>query len=389
MKAYEQVEAYMQEIGLKYIKNSNDFIAGLTYRTDKNYALKVAQELNARGTGQVTSNSVFYKMKNESLTASIYISAAFDGGLFRHLGNLIIDSKELFDGKTIIDMGCDCGIVTCFIAKMYPSCRVTGVDINSSAVENGKQLAEKLSLDNVDFVCADVNDYHADDKADTICSFRGLLDICFEKTSSLPFFGEMERRENMYCQAFSGYAQAISDNLKNDGFVLSVERYTADYGWLGWMKALSACGINMNAEKCMLMRASDINSVKEYSVTLAQKSAGCSPMAAFNAVLSRDFKSGTGYEGGMAEFALYSDADGDIDIYDIFDGDKIVHQFACAKAESGKLMYYDANSTKKKIKYMNPKKKDALDKMLRDNLSVYSDEKYKIEHLTVGSAIKE
>ena len=29
MKTYEQVDNYMQEIGLKYVKSSNEFIAGL------------------------------------------------------------------------------------------------------------------------------------------------------------------------------------------------------------------------------------------------------------------------------------------------------------------------------------------------------------------------
>lgn len=383
MKVYEQVESYMQKVGLKYIKNSNEFIAGLAYRTDKNYATKVATELNARGTGYSSGNAVFYKMKNESLEASIYISAAFDGGLFRHLGNLIIDNPELFKGR-IIDMGCDCGIVTCFIAQMYPQCKITGVDINESAVENARRLAEKLEISNVDFVCADVYEYRAEEKADTVCSFRGLLDICYAKTSSLPFFGEREKRENMYCEAFTDFAKSVSENLNEKGNVLSVERYTADYGWLGWMLALENQGISTVPEKCMEMRASDISSVKDYSVTFACKSDGAKASETINAVLSRNFKSGTGYDGYMAEFALYYDADENIEFYDIFDGEKIIHQFACAKSKNGKYMYYDANANKKKIKYINVKKKENADKNLEDNLSLYSDEKYKIDKYFVN-----
>ncbi|MGN1329402.1 MAG: methyltransferase domain-containing protein [Eubacterium sp.] len=378
MKVYEQVETYMQKIGLKYIKNSNEFIAGLAYRTDKNYATKVATELNARGTGQSAGNAVFYKMKNESLEASIYISAAFDGGLFRHLGNMIIDNPELFSGR-VIDMGCDCGIVTCFIAKMYPECKITGVDINESAVENARKLAQRLELSNVDFVCSDVYEYKAEEKADTICSFRGLLDICYAKTTSLPFFGERTKRENMYCEAFSDFAKAMSDNLNDNGKVISVERYTADYGWLGWMLALQENGIYTVSEKCMEMRASDISSVKDYSVTFAQKSEGDKAVDTLNSVLSKSFKSGIGYDGYMAEFTLYYDADGEIEFFDAFDGKKIIHQFARAKSKNGKYMYYDANSNKKKIKYVNEKKKENADKNLTDNLSLYNNDKYKID----------
>lgn len=117
MKTYEQVDNYMQEIGLKYVKSSNEFIAGLAVRTNKDYTQKVAAELNSRAKHSNSSNMVFYKIKNETFDGSIYISAAFDGGLFRHLGNLIIDYTELFDSKQILDLACDCGIVTCFIAK--------------------------------------------------------------------------------------------------------------------------------------------------------------------------------------------------------------------------------------------------------------------------------
>lgn len=177
MKTYEQVDTYMQQIGLKYVKSSNEFVAGLAIRTNKDYTQKVAAELNSRAQHSNSSNMVFYKIKNETFDGSIYISAAFDGGLFRHLGNLIIDNSELFDGKEAVDFACDCGIVTCFIAKMYPNCHITGVDVNSSAIENANILKDKLGLDNVDFVCSDVFEYNNEKKADTAVTFRALLDV--------------------------------------------------------------------------------------------------------------------------------------------------------------------------------------------------------------------
>ncbi len=95
MIAYEQVEQYMKEVGLKYIKTPNDFITGLAIKTDKQYAQDMAYELNSRGEGAPVDNSHFYELKNRSLDGSIYVSAAFDGGVFRHIGNLTIDNAEL------------------------------------------------------------------------------------------------------------------------------------------------------------------------------------------------------------------------------------------------------------------------------------------------------
>lgn len=378
MKTYEQVDAYMQNVGLKYIKSTNEFIAGLAVRTDKNYAMKIAEELNSRANRQNSSNMVFYKMKNESLAASIYISAAFDGGLFRHLGNLIIDKPELFGGR-VIDMACDCGIVTCFIAQQYPECRITGVDVNSSAIENAKQLAEKLGLGNVDFVCSDVFEYEPEEKADTVTSFRGLLDVTLADTKDLSFFGERDWREKQYAAAFSKYAKVIADILKEDGKVLSVERYTADYGWLGWMLALEEQGVFSIPQECSQMRASDLSSVKDYTITLAKQGKSGEPaLESYESVLIKDFKSGAGYDGAMAEFALYTDSDGEISFYDVYKNDKIIHQFACAIAKSGKVMYYEASGNKKKIKYVNAKKKDSMDKELAQKLKLYNIDEFSV-----------
>lgn len=385
MKTYEQVDSYMQEVGLKYIKSTNDFLTGLAIRTNKDYTQKIAQELNSRASRQNSSNSYFYQIKNEHFDGSIFVSAAFDGGVFRHIGNLILDNPEIFKGK-VVDFACDCGIVTCFIAKMYPDCHVVGIDINQLAVDNAIKLAEKLKLNNVEFICSDVYDVKLKEKADTLTSFRGLLDVCMKNTSGLPFFGERKWREEQYKNAFLDYAEVMKANLNEGGYVLCVERYTAEYGWQGWLEALKEKGINAVTDKCELMRASDISSVKEYSVSLLQyNNSESSPVSVIDDVLSKGFKSSTGYEGYMAEYALYNDTDGDINFYDVFNNetDKIIHQFAISKAKSGKIITYEASANKKKIKYLNPKKKDVAQKSITDKLDVYNDDKFTVNQYSI------
>lgn len=209
-------------------------------------------------------------------------------------------------------------------------------------------------------------------------TFRALLDVCMAKTKELPFFGERMWRENQYKDAFADFVNVINNNIKPDGKVLSVERYTADYGWLGYMMALEDKGIHINTDKSAVMRASDISSVKEYSVTFAGFNESDSAENAFDTVLSREFKAGQGYEGEMAEFALYYDSEGDINFVDIYKDDKLLHQFATAQSKKGKLISYEASGNRKKIKYLNAKKRDALEKQLADNLLLYDEKIYKI-----------
>lgn len=383
MKVYEQVEEYMNKVGLKYIKNTQDFVSGLAYRTkDKQYTNDVVKHLNSRAEGRLIDNDEFYKLKNYSLDASVYISAAFDGGVFRHIGNMIMDCSEMFSGKAL-DLGCDCGIVTCFVALCYPDVQFTGVDKNPDAIENAKRLAEKLGVNNAEFVCCDVYDFHGESPFDLVTSFRCLLDVAYDKAHYLPFIGLRSERENNYKEAFSDYAGVIADNLKDGGNLISVERYTADYGWLGWLSALEEKGIYAS-DGCELMKAQDISSVKEYSVTYAKKEkAQVSALDVFNSVLSKDFKSGAGLAGGMAEFALYYDADGEIEFTDVYKKDRIIHQFAFATSKSGKRMYYDAGADSKKLKYYNEKKEQSIRKDFDKKLSMFDKNTYNIKNYSL------
>lgn len=383
MKVYEQVEKYMNEVGLKYIKNANDFISGIAYRTkDREYTTDIMATLNSRAEGAPTDNTKFYELKNKYFEASLYISAAFDSGLFRHVGNMIMDNTDMFKGS-VLDMACDCGITTCFMARCYPDCHFVGIDVNPLAIENAKKLAEKVNVSNVEFICANAYEMDLEKKFDTVTSFRVLLDIADDYAHHLPFVGLRKDRENDYKEAFSKYAKVISNHLADGGYVFSVERYTAEYGWLGWMDALRDEGV-CAIDGCDLMRAQDISSTKEYSVTYAKKEASDkTSLDIFNDALSKQFKSGTGYEGGMAEFALYYDADGEIEFTDVYKKKRIIHQYAFATAKNGKRMYFDAGANKRKIKYYNAKKEEQMQKDFDKKLSLYSDDLYSIKKYTV------
>lgn len=381
MQTYEQVDNYMQALDLKYYKNTNDFLANLMMKTDKGYVKELADTLNSRAQGQNSDNDYFYRLKNKSLDGSLCVSAAFDSGLFRHLGNMIIDSTEYFHG-TVLDVGCDCGLVTCFIAQQYPNCHVVGVDKNELAVNNAKALAEKLGLGNVEFVTADIYDFELDEKASVVTSFRGLLDIAQKQTSGVSVIGERSEREKAYQQAFLPLATAISNNLTDDGSVISVERYTALYGWLGWMQALAEAGISPVLNECARMVAQDISSKKEYSVSFAQKSSNSTPLEAYNRVMEKNFKSGAGVTGAEAEFALYFDSN-EIEFIDVEKSGKLLHQFAKAESKNGKFMFYEADLDDRKLKYCNEKKSQKAQEDFDRKLAMYNKSDFEIKKYTV------
>ena len=130
------------------------------------------------------------------------------------------------------------------------------------------------------------------------------------------------------------------------------------------------------------MQAQDLSSTKEYSVTFAGRQYGDSPLDTFNAVMSRSFKSGAGYSGGMAEFALYYDSEGEIEFTDVIKGRRTIHQYAFATAKSGKRIYFDAANNNRKIKYYNEKKEDKMRSDFEAKLKLYDTETYTINTYT-------
>lgn len=381
MQTYEQVDNYMRALDLKYYKNTNDFLANLMMKTDKNYVKELAETLNSRAQGQNSDNTYFYKLKNKSLDGSLCVSAAFDSGLFRHLGNMIIDEAQYFNG-TVLDIGCDCGMVTCFIAQQYPDCRVVGVDCNELAVNNARGLAQRLGLNNVEFAVADIYDYTLDTKADVVTSFRGLLDIAQRQTSGVSVIGERGARENAYQAAFSPLAKSISNNIADNGIIISIERYTAMYGWLGWMQALAEQNICPIVDKCDKMVAQDISSAKNYSVTFAQKNLTSTPLEAYSNVMVKSFKSGAGCTDADAEFALCYDSD-EVDYTDVYKGEKLIHQFAHALSKGGKQMFYEADLDYRKLKYCNEKKSIRAQEDFDRKLAMYNPEEFTVKKYKV------
>lgn len=373
MEIYPEVEQYMKTAKMKYIKNSQQFMTGLASATDKKYAYEVGNQLNARAKGEPVSNDAFYKLKNKSLNGSLFISAAFDSGVFRHIGNLIIDKKDLFNGN-VLDMCCDCGIVTCFMAKMYPNCHFVGIDKNQLAINNAVEFAQKQKLENVEFKCMDVEDAPALGKFNLITSFRCLLDVTDKKTKKLPKFGEFEYVEKLYQQAFSDYSSQISSCLNENGSLISVERYGASYGWLGWLNALNANGLCFDENDCTIMFAKDISSLKEYSVTVCSKNANdLTPKDIYNNAMMKKYHPGKPADGANARFALYQQAVGEIRFTNIYKEDKLIHCFAFAKADGDKNMYFDACADSQKLKFYNDKKAESVNNEYKRTLKLFED----------------
>lgn len=70
----------------------------------------------------------------------------------------------------IVDQACGTGILTFKIARRFPSCRVTGVELRDEYLNIAKDKARALKLGNVDFVLGKAEDVRVDGSVDCITS---------------------------------------------------------------------------------------------------------------------------------------------------------------------------------------------------------------------------
>ena len=87
----------------------------------------------------------FYEMKNESLDKALLFNGGYQADNYRQVCNWIVDNHDVF-GKEILDAGCECGIMSCFLGMAFPESHITAVDRSPNAIRAAKELAERLEM---------------------------------------------------------------------------------------------------------------------------------------------------------------------------------------------------------------------------------------------------
>ena len=150
---------YVRELSMQTFRSSSSAYNHIESKIGRAKTVELVNWFDRRTRSNLATENAFYSYKNSDLTTSMLASEAFDTDYIRRMCNWIEENRELF-GETILDVGCDCGILTCYLAKTFPESQVVGIDRNENAVLRAQELAEKLNVTNVRFEQADLFDYH-------------------------------------------------------------------------------------------------------------------------------------------------------------------------------------------------------------------------------------
>ena len=233
---------YVQKLGFRVARNSRAAQSVLEKKVGKDKARECSEWLGRRaerlGDGDIQAELDFYAFKNGSLPLSLAISEIFDADYIRKICSWLADNEEYL-GNRILDVGCDNGIITCFIAQLCPEAKVTGIDRCEESITSARLLAEQLNLRNVDFVCDSIGKYPVKD-FDTVIALRISQENIKEPVINA--YNSFYNISTEYKNAFFQHSKSLTGHLHGEGVLITGHMVEPNYYYFGQMLCFADMG---------------------------------------------------------------------------------------------------------------------------------------------------
>jgi 2-polyprenyl-3-methyl-5-hydroxy-6-metoxy-1,4-benzoquinol methylase len=147
-------------------------------------------------------------------------------------------------GKTVLEIGCDNGILLCLLASLHQEAHFVGIDLCSEAISVARERAAELGLSDIHF-CVQSIDQDQSGKYDVI-----LASIVFHEILAEGFLGERSGLMTPPTGTFSiedadsawraaspcvPELRSIASRLNQDATLISVDRWRTDIEILRWV----------------------------------------------------------------------------------------------------------------------------------------------------------
>lgn len=254
---------YLKDIGFKRIRGKY----GLYDRWVELYGKEKTMELfNIReklGDGTLE----FYEFKNSDPVLSQSISEAYDSEIIRSACNYIVENKDYF-GKTILEVGCESGYMTGFLAKTFPDSKIISIDRSTAAASITKQRLKSMNISNVDVINCSLDEI--EEKFDTVFCMRTIQENIDH--SKAPFEGEMFMYQCCkYSELCENYTDLLISHIKDDGNLVVFERVNHDPLMCGWLLQLNNCNFGISYETYKEFKCEEAGDLSTFQAFICQK----------------------------------------------------------------------------------------------------------------------
>lgn len=184
----------------------------------------------------ISESKPIYSLKNKNLDISIAISSIFNYKYYFNFMEYVFKNDDAL-GNKILDIGCDSGILTCYLALKFPNKQIVGVDKCEEGISCANELADKFNLKNIRFICAEIGEIN--EKFDTVISSRTFNENNTKVFGNRFFLLDYTSQKKLAIDVNTAYSKNISELVDDNGCFISVERIGMNALLLGWMYALN------------------------------------------------------------------------------------------------------------------------------------------------------
>lgn len=269
-----------KDIGLSYLRqlemNPPKESKGLYFQFSARYGETTGRKMLTalyRKIRESESNSnylsEFYEMKNASIDQALLFNSGYQADNYRQICNWIIDNHDIF-GKEILDAGCECGIMSCFLGMAFPESHITAVDRSYHAIEAAKELAKRLEVTNVTFIQAELGEL-TKQHYDTVFAMRLLQENC-DMNRIMSTYNLLKKEAVDFATNIHDFATILANLVAENGYLVSAERCDVDPIFLGWMQKLNELRLSIVPECYREMICQEMENQGHIQVLVTQKS---------------------------------------------------------------------------------------------------------------------
>jgi SAM-dependent methyltransferase len=210
------------------------------------------------------STPAFYELKNRSLRFSLDVSFQMDGNFYACFLDGVTREHEKHQPvpRRILDLGCDCGLLTCFYAQHFPEAEVVGLDSSVGGIENARELASELELKNVRFQVGDIRELEKANLSDAgfdlitfTCVLRDALGF-----PHVPANGPLSWAALPPTDMWARVLSTVRPLLTPGGIAFSTERVMNPRAMAWWVRSLSDSGIEVLWDRSALLEHDSVQS---------------------------------------------------------------------------------------------------------------------------------
>ncbi|MCU9612795.1 class I SAM-dependent methyltransferase [Caldibacillus lycopersici] len=264
---------YFQQIGLTIETDSNEFWNKIEQIHGKDIKYQLMDSMKKRGTSddrKFSKTDSIYELKNRTLSLSIDFSSAtadFTKGFLEWF----IEFPLPVSPKKILEIGCDNGITTCFLALLFPEAAIIGIDQSKNGILCAQQLANLLGLTNITFVA---EDFLAYSKHSCICDF----DLIISLKTMHEMMTVQAYHTNFSTNAFINkltltsdpIVHAIKQLLKNEkSTYISCERFLTVQSYAYWSELLRKSQLFIDWEHATINHSTAWNQAEKMPIFIA------------------------------------------------------------------------------------------------------------------------